>query len=322
LNADSPKWFEDYAKIVVDRLSDRVTDWFTLNEPTCFIGLGHQIGVHAPGLQLAPAEVNRAWHHALLAHGRAVRVIREHSRAPHPRVGAAPVFRTCIPASESAADIEAARRMMFEVKDRGMFEPCWNLDPLFLGSYPADGMALWGKDAPVIQDGDMALINQPLDFMGLNVYQSDLIKAGPDGKPETVPYPSDHPRTAFNWPVTPDALKWAAIFLHERYGKPVIITENGLSLTDWVSVDGKVHDPNRIDFLTRYLRGLHTAIERGVNVLGYFQWSIMDNFEWAEGYRERFGLIHVDYATQKRTIKDSGYWYRNLIAGNGSLIID
>jgi len=318
LHDDAPLWFEDYARIVVDRLSDRVRHWFTLNEPACFIGLGHQIGVHAPGQQLAAVEVNRAWHHALLAHGRGVRVIRAASKLPDARVGFAPVFRTCIPATETAADIEAARRMMFEGRDRSMFEPVWNLGPVFDGAYPDDLLRLWGADAPVVRDGDMALINQKLDFLGFNIYQSGLVRAGEDGQPQDIPYPTHHPRTMLGWPVTPDALYWAARFLHDRYRTPMVVTENGLALNDWVALDGRVHDPQRIDFLTRYLRGLERAVAEGRPVLGYFHWSIMDNFEWAEGYAPRFGMIHVDYATQRRTIKESGRWYRRLIETQGA----
>ena len=317
LNPDSPLWFEEYAAVVVDRLSDRVHHWFTLNEPACFIGLGHQIGVHAPGVQLSPAEVNRAWHHSLLAHGRGVRVIRQASKSPGCQVGFAPVFRTCIPATESAADIEAARRMMFDGRDRSMFEPGWNLEPILNGVYTDDLLKLWGADAPVIREGDMELIRQPIDFIGFNLYQSGLVRAGAGGLPEDIPYPTHHPRTQLGWPVTPDALYWAARFLHERYGKPLVVTENGLALNDWVSVDGRVHDPLRIDFLTRYLRGLERAVDEAIPVLGYFHWSIMDNFEWAEGFQPRFGLVHVDYTTQQRTIKDSGYWYREVIKNRG-----
>lgn len=318
LHEDSPNWFEDYATVVVERLSDRVRHWFTLNEPACFIGLGHQTGVHAPGLTLSGAEVNRAWHHALLAHGRSVRVIRQSSRRDDPVVGAAPVFRTCIPDSESAADIDAARRQMFRGRERSLFEPGWFLGPVFEGAYPDDLFALWGDEAPRVREGDMTLIAQPLDFMGFNLYQSERVRADGNGQPEAIPYPSHHPRTALGWPVTPDALRWAARFLHERYKQPILVTENGLALTDWVALDGQVHDPLRIDFLSRYLKGLALASRDGVELMGYFHWSVMDNFEWAEGYAPRFGLIHVDYATQQRTLKDSAHWYREVIRGNGA----
>jgi beta-glucosidase len=244
-------------------------------------------------------------------------VIRQASKSPGCRVGFAPVFRTCIPATESTADIEAARRMMFDGRDRSMFEPGWNLEPVLNGAYPDDLLTLWGPDAPVIRDGDMELISQPIDFIGFNLYQSGIVRAGAGGLPEDIPYPTHHPRTMLGWPVTPDALYWAARFLHERYHLPLVVTENGLALNDWISVDGHVHDPLRIDFLTRYLRGLERAVTEGIPVIGYFHWSIMDNFEWAEGYQPRFGLVHVDYTTQQRTIKDSGYWYREVIKNRG-----
>lgn len=320
LHEDSPRWFEEYAQVVVDRLSDRVTHWFTLNEPACFIGHGHRLGMHAPGVQLPDAQVMRAWHHALLAHGRAVRVIRSRSRRPKPLVGSAPCFNTYIPASAKPADIEAARRMTFEARGRDMFHSTLSLDPCFRGRYPDDVLAHWGADAPKVRAGDMELICQDLDFLGINIYSGGLVRAGKDGHPEVVGYPNHHAHTFFNWPITADALHWAAKFLHEAYGKPIVITENGMANMDWVAVDGRVHDPQRIDFMTRYLRGLETSLNEGVPVLGYFHWSIMDNFEWAEGYRMRFGLIHVDYETQKRTIKDSGRWYRELIRSKGALL--
>lgn len=321
LNRDAPHWFAEYTQVVVDALSDRVRHWFTLNEPACFIGLGHDVGIQAPGITLPGDQVNRAWHHSLLAHGRAVQVIRDHSRHELPPViGAAPVFATAIPASEAPADIQAAREHLFSVKKRDMWQATWGLDPLFTGAYPEDGLRLWGADAPDIQPGDMELIHQPLDFMGFNLYHSPLVRAGQDGRPEQVPYGNDHPHGDLQWPVTPDALRWASTFMYERYGKPIVITENGAPLTDWVAIDGKVHDHGRIDYMHRYLIGLEQAIDAGVDVMGYFYWSIMDNFEWSEGYRRRFGLIHVDYETQKRTIKESGHWYRQVIDSNGAML--
>ncbi|MBU0679292.1 MAG: beta-glucosidase [Verrucomicrobia bacterium] len=320
LHDDSPLWFEEYTRLIVDRLSDRVSHWFTLNEPACFIGNGHQHGHHAPGLKLNDIELTRVWHNTMLAHGRAVRVIRAHSRLPDPQVGFAPCFHTYIPANTSSEDIEAARHMFFDIKKRDVFCTTWNLHPCFRGGYPQDGLAAWGDDGPPIRDGDMELIGQELDFLGLNIYASGTVKAGEDGKPEVVPYPNHHPHTQFNWPITEQSLRWATKFLYDEYHKPIIITENGLSLNDWVCVDGKVHDPKRIDFTTRYLRGLKESIDEGVDVRGYFHWSIMDNFEWAEGFYQRFGLIHVNYNTQKRVIKDSGYWYRDLIESNGALL--
>jgi beta-glucosidase len=317
LNRDSADWFADYTQIVVDKLSDRVQHWMTLNEPQCFVGLGHQTGIHAPGDKFAQREVLRVAHHALLAHGRAVQVIRASAKAA-PTIGYAPVGVARIPATDSAADIAAARRATCEMNSPSLWNSPWWLDPVFLGRYPEDGLAIYGADGPPIQPGDMEIIGQPLDFCGCNIYHDVTYQAGADGKPEQVPYPSGLGRTSMQWPVTPDALYWGARFFWERYGKPIIVTENGLANNDWIALDGGVHDPQRIDFLNRYLLAFERAAADGVDIRGYFQWSFMDNFEWAEGYKQRFGLVHVDYQTQKRTPKDSALWYRDVIRSNGA----
>jgi beta-glucosidase len=163
----------------------------------------------------------------------------------------------------------------------------------------------------------MEIIQQPLDFFGANIYNGETVRMGAKG-PENVPHPLGMARTVYHWAVTPEALYWGPKFFYERYKKPIIITENGLGLSDWVALDGKVHDPQRIDFLARYIGAFKRAADDGVEALGYFQWSLMDNFEWNEGYRFRFGLVHVDYQTQERTPKDSAYWYRDVIATNGA----
>ena len=162
----------------------------------------------------------------------------------------------------------------------------------------------------------MKLIHQPLDMYGQNIYNGIAVRAGADGNTEFVKRYDGFPRTALDWPVTPEALYWGPKFLYERYGKPVYITENGMSCHDWVSLDGKVHDPNRIDFTARYLQNLKRAAGES-DIAGYFHWSMMDNFEWTNGYKERFGLVYVDYPTQKRIPKDSFYWYQSVIRENG-----
>lgn len=159
----------------------------------------------------------------------------------------------------------------------------------------------------------MKLISQPIDFYGQNIYNGHCVRMGKDGKPEIVKQNEDFPHTAMNWPITPECLYWGPKLLQERYGLPIYITENGLSCRDIISADGKVHDPGRIEFLHRYLGELERAIMDGVDVGGYFQWSLLDNFEWCHGYKERFGLIYVDYQSQKRIWKDSAYWYREKI---------
>jgi beta-glucosidase len=318
LNRESADWFSAYADVMTRALSDRVTHWMTLNEPQCFIGLGHQIGLHAPGDRLRFDEVLRAAHHALLAHGRGVQAIRAAARAPA-SIGLAPVGIIRMPATDSAADIDAARRATSSVTRRDCFSNTWWLDPIFKGRYPDDGLALFGDAAPRVHEGDMATIAQALDFFGVNIYNGSYVKAGKDGLPEDVPFPAGYPKTTFdNWPVVASSIYWGPRFLHERYGLPIVITENGHQNGDIVSLDGKVHDPQRIDYVQRYLRELRHAAVDGVPVKGYFQWCFTDNFEWQLGDSSRNGIVFTDYATQARIPKDSALWYREVIRANGS----
>jgi beta-glucosidase len=317
LNRDSVEWFADYTRVVVDALSDRVRHWFTLNEPQCFIGLGHYEGKHAPGDRLDYREVLLAAHHCLMSHGRAVQVIREFSKQPA-QVGYAPVGVGYMPATDSPADIAAAREMAYAVRTRDYWSNAWWIDPVCLGKYPEQGLEANAADLPDFDPADLKVIHQPLDFLACNMYAGQYVRAGAGGKPEVVPMGVEVPTTANRWYITPEVLRWMPQFLHERYKLPIVISENGMSGIDFVSLDGKVHDPQRIDLLHRYLLQLRSAVDAGVPVKGYFVWSIMDNFEWAEGFKERFGLVHVDYATQKRTMKDSAYWYRDVIAANGA----
>lgn len=317
LNPDSPKWFADYTQVVVDALSDRVGHWMTQNEPQCFVGLGLHTGVHAPGDKLRWDEVLLAAHHSLLAHGLSVQAIRARAKKT-PIIGMAPACNVGIPDTQSDADIEAARKHTFGVTSESAWHLAWWLDPVFLGRYPQDGLELFGDAVPEYTDEDMALISQPIDFFGMNMYHGKRVRAGDDGAPVELPRPSSAPITALKWPVEPECLYWGPKFYFERYGKPIVITENGLSNEDWEMLDGKVHDPQRIDYLHRHLRELGRAADDGVQVGGYFQWSLMDNYEWAEGYKERFGLVYLDYPTQRRIPKDSFYWYKDAIAANGS----
>jgi beta-glucosidase len=316
LNRASADWFAEYATAVVSRLGDRVRHWITMNETQCFVGLGHRDGAQAPGDRLGWAEVLRVGHHAMLAHGKAVRAIRAASPGPC-QVSYAPMSCTNYPATESKKDIAAARQAHWSVTRRDQWNNTWWMDPVYLGRYPEDGLKLYGKDAPPVQPGDMETICQKLDFACFNSYFGVPTRAGKDGKPEVVPMPMGHPLTAFRWAVSPEVLYWAAKFFYQRYKLPIVISENGLSGIDWIALDGKCHDPQRIDFTQRYLLALEKAIDEGVPVCGYFHWTLMDNFEWSHGVKERFGLIHTDFVTQKRTLKDSAYWYRGVIRTNG-----
>jgi beta-glucosidase len=317
LSPHSPDWFAEFATLMAETLGDRVTHWITLNEPQVFIDLGHRTGEHAPGLELTMGEVLQASHNVLLAHGKATQAIRANA-GPDCRVGFAPATQVKMPATDSPEDLEAARQAMFSVTERSAFNHTWWMDPVFNGRYPEDGLKFFGEDVPDVQDGDMETISQPMDFFGCNIYHGRRVRAGADGRPELVPLPVGYPMTTqMDWPITPECLYWGPRFFHERYGSPIVITENGHQNADFIMLDGQVHDPQRIDYLHRHLLELGRAIEDGVPVDGYFQWTFMDNFEWALGYGVRVGLVYTDYPTQMRVPKDSAYWYRDVIASNG-----
>ena len=201
------------------------------------------------------------------------------------------------------------------IRDR--WNIAWFSDPVMLGQYPADGLVGYEQYLPDGWQEDLKTIQQPLDFYGQNIYQGQWWRRGADGKPEHVRYPAGHPHNALEWPINEGGLYWGPRFLYERYHTPILITENGMDAHDAVSLDGKVHDPNRQDYMHRYLRALGQAVADGVPVLGYFYWSFFDNFEWAHGYQERFGLVYVNYQTQERILKDSAYWYQQVMATNG-----
>jgi beta-glucosidase len=308
------------------KFSDRIENWWTLNEPPCFLGLGHVDGTHAPGLKLGWPEFLTALKHTMMSHGRGVQALRANAVQPL-SIGYVPISHIGIPEDDSPESVEAAREYTFGIPelDRKYWFARLYLDPVVLGEWPEECIGQFTSNGPEVSSEDLALMAQPIERLGLNFYSAPTIRRGANGKPEVVKSVQGEPRTGFDWPVTPDGLYWSVRFHVERYGLPIMIAENGLSSLDWVSEDGAVHDPQRIDFTSRYLRSLHKAHAEGYPVDGYFHWSLMDNFEWAEGYRHRFGLIHVDFQTQKRTIKDSGYWYRKVIQRNGlerPLVVD
>lgn len=321
LNRDVVEWFGEYAAVVAERFSDLVTYFITMNEPQCFIGMGYHKKYLAPGVQLPVKDVFQMAHYAMMAHGQAVKMLRKHAKQPI-KVGYSPTGTYTYPASESEEDIRAAREQMFALPD--VNDWTWNIswfsDPVLLGHYPEEGLKKYAAYLPEIKPGDMELMAQPLDFLGQNMYNGWMVRCGANGKPEGVRRYEGFPRTSIDWAVTPECMRWGLRFLYERYGLPLYVTENGTACADVVSLDGCVHDPNRIDFLHRYLREIKRAIEDGVDVRGYFLWTLMDNFEWARGYSTRFGMVYVDYPTQKRIIKDSGYWYRSVIECNGENI--
>ena len=319
MNPQIVEWFGEYARLIAGRFSDRVTHFFTLNEPQCFVGLGYLTGDHAPGIKAPLRDTFEMAHNALKAHGRAVQMLRQYGKQ-RLTVGYAPTCGMCYPETEKAEDIEAARQALFAMNkdDRNWtWNVSWWSDPVLLGNYPEEGLKRYEPYLPRITDEDMKLIAEPIDVYGQNIYNGRCIRMGRDGMPEEVRRCEGFPKTAVLWPVTPEALYWGPRFLYERYRKPIYITENGMSCHDVVSIDGKVHDPNRTDFLARYLKELKRAAGE-IDLRGYFHWSLMDNFEWEKGYSERFGMVYVDYQTQKRMKKDSAYWYQDVIQSNGA----
>jgi len=320
LSPDSPRWFADYAALLGRRLGDRVGHWFTFNEPQAFIGVGYQLGFHAPGLQLSRAEVAGAAYNVLLAHGQAVSSLR--SASPRAvEVGYVPSAGGFeYPSTNEPSLVEAVRKSNFtftEAKSRTSF--AWWYDPVCRGTFSPEVRTYIDRYLPGARpDDDLATIGRPLDFLAFNLYHGKPMAFAPDGSLVQVAPPVGAPETLHAWPVTPPALGWAARYLWEAYRLPIYVGENGLSCMDWVAVDGAVHDPQRIDFHARYLGALAAAIETGADVRGYFAWSFMDNFEWAKGYTQRFGLVHVDFETLERTPKDSFPWYQRVIASNGA----
>ncbi len=227
------------------------------------------------------------------------------------------------PYTDKPEDVEAAKSIYFgfdQPIENWTWNVAWFADPVFLGTYPAEGLEKYRAYLPEITEADLELIHQPIDFMGQNIYNGYYIRRGADGRPEYVDRPAGFPKTAANWPVTPECLYWGPKFLYERYHMPLYITENGMSCHDIVSADGQVHDSNRIEFLDRYLSQLQKAGDEGADIRGYFLWTFLDNFEWDKGYNERFGIVYVDFATQKRTAKDSAYWYQRVIETNGGIL--
>ncbi len=306
-------YFSEYSQIVFDRLGDRVKYWITLNEPYCAAFLGNYEGRMAPGLHDFSTAV-RAAYHLYVAHGLAVKDFREKKRAGE--IGIALNLMGRLPFSESGADLAAAKRADGYLNR-------WFLDPIIKGTYPEDMIALYrskGVVLPEFKEEDLALMSQDLDFIALNYYNDFYVKEDPGQWPlgfriENPPFAQVTDR---NWPITEDGFTNMLLRMKQEYGiERILVSENGASFHDVVGADGHVHDGARCDYLKRHVAAMHRAMEAGVPVLGYFVWSFYDNFEWANGYDSRFGIVYIDFATQKRIVKDSGYWYAKLIAENG-----
>jgi beta-glucosidase len=333
-NRDTALRFADYAMTVHDALGDRVRTWTTFNEPWCAAFLGYAAGVHAPG-RTEPAAAIAAVHHMLLGHGTAAAALRDQASAKGGEVEVGIVLnaQAVRPNSDSVADLDAARRI--DALRNRIF-----LDPLYYGRYPDDVR----RDLAAItdfsfeRDGDMEVISAPLDLLGVNFYNPSLVTGSSSGtSPEDLdptggdaasPWVGSEdvafiysglPQTAMGWEVDASGLRELLVRLSVDYpGIPLYVMENGAAYDDTVSeADGAVHDPERIGYLEQHLRASHAALEAGAPLKGYFVWSMMDNFEWAFGYDKRFGVIYVDYDSQERIVKDSGYWYSRVVRNGG-----
>lgn len=302
--------FATYADTIVKAFGDRVKNWITLNEVLCFTQLGYGNGQKAPGLKLGAGVVNQTYHHALLCHGHGVRAVREHG-GRGAKVGITDNSYCPIPVTETEADITAARKAFRQGNWRV-------LEPIYRGAYDPAYFKAAGADRPVVAKGDMALIAQPTDFLGLNIYTGEFVRAGKRGAVEKLAFPESYPKADAVWlKIAPQALYWGPRLAAEVYGvKKIYITENGCGYDDAPPVAGEVNDLHRRDLVRNYLGELRRAAMDGVPVAGYFLWSFMDNYEWEDGYQRRFGVVYCDFQTQKRTPKLSARWYSEVMARN------
>jgi beta-glucosidase len=304
---DTIEAYAEYVEVVADRLGDRVRHWITQNEPWVIGWMGYGTGQFAPGRR-SEADALAAVHHVLVAHGRAVEILRRRSGA---RVGLAVDLVALQPASDSEADL-AATRAADGYRNR------WFLDPVLKGEYPADMLETFAAWLPTVLDGDMRTISVPLDFLGVNYYSRNIVRAGGVPHRYRTVTAEGAPHTEMGWEVYPDGLLDLLVRLRDEYDVPAVaVTENGAAFADVRGTDRTVDDPGRVAYLQGHVDAVARAIAQGVPVEGYFVWSLLDNFEWALGYSKRFGLVYVDYETLERVPKSSYRWYRDFIRAQG-----
>jgi len=302
LNRETAYLFADYADKISRAFGDRVYSYATLNEPFCSSYLGYEAGIHAPGLK-SKAGGRQSAHHLLLAHGLALRVLQKNS--PQSMNGLVLNFTPCYAQSDDPADLAAA-----QLADDYFNQ--WYIKPVMDGCYPASFALLADSDKPTIHDGDFDIISTPMDFMGVNFYTRTVYQACAENGFAPVDM-VDAPKTDIGWEIYPQAFTDLLVSLHQLYTlPPIYITENGAAMDDKL-VHGQVQDLDRVSYYQQHLLALDAAIRQGVKVDGYFAWSLMDNFEWAEGYLKRFGIVYVDYQSQQRVVKQSGLAYRDLL---------
>ena len=306
LNRATADAFVELTEAVVGRLGDRITHWTTHNEPFVVSWIGYGWGFHAPG-HTSQREALAAAHTVLLSHGLAGEVIRRD--APQAELGIVLNLDHIYPATESGDDRAAA------VEADG-FVNRWFLDPIFRGAYPEDMLAHFGADAPIVEDGDLELISQPIDFLGINNYTRQVVRANPDGGAPVRMRAQESVYTVKDWEVYPDGLHDLLVRVHEDYSPTAMyVMENGAAFADVRGHDGHVHDQERCAYLEGYIAAVGRAIGDGAPVKGYFVWSFLDNFEWNDGYSQRFGIVYVEFPTLERVPKDSFRWYRDFVAG-------
>ena len=303
--------FAEYAQAVVRRLGDRVKHWMTHNEIPCFIGKSYDEGKHAPGLHVSRKDLNNAYHNAFLTHGISVRAVRAFARQDA-EVGLVNNPFITVPVLETPAYIDAARKAFVHANAQIH-------EPIFTGAYADWWLQEQGSDGPDIREGDLDLISSPTDFIGINVYYGAFTEPSDDPKGfRTLPFPPGFPHMALDWlkPV-PQALYWCTRYYRQHYGiRKSYITENGCACDDVVDPQGRILDLDRIQWIRSHLQEAQRAAREGLGLAGFFQWSLLDNFEWAEGYFKRFGLIYVDYGTQQRIPKESAKYYSEVIRAN------
>lgn len=316
LNRDTALAFADFAEVMARRLGDRVDWWITHNEPWCAAYLGYGIGVHAPGMQDINAAC-AAGHHLLLSHGLALPRLRASVRSTA-QIGLTLNLYPIYPADDRPETQAAVERA-------DAFSNRWFLDPVFRGHYPDGLFAGMGAAEPPIQDGDMEMIAAPIDFLGVNYYSRKVVRALPPGVPTSEWAPNGYEDIAVpgasytqmgqGWEIYPSGLTDLLVRLHKDYApRAMAVTENGAAFEDHWNGDGQVSDPQRLQYVRDHLQAVGQALAQGVPMRGYFLWSLLDNFEWGEGYSKRFGVVYIDYASQRRVVKDSGRWYAAFLA--------
>lgn len=317
LNDEILELFSHYVDVVTKSLNGLVKNYITINEPQCIIFMGHDTCLFAPGIKYNDKEMLKAIHNLLKCHGHAVSIIRKNVK--NSTIGFAPCSRPMIPTDNNPILYKKCYEKYFSINRNFEYANSVSIysDPIFLGDYPKEYYLQFKDVLPTITKEDLELISQPIDYIYQNIYTGNYYSLDKDGNLIQNPFDFGFREGNIDWlQVVPEALYYAPKFLYERYKKPIIVSENGLCNVDFVSLDGHVHDPQRIDYIERYLIELD-KVAKEIPVEGYFYWSLFDNFEWNSGLRKRFGLVHVDYKTNKRTPKDSYYFYRDIIKRGG-----